>query len=95
MEKATALVQNRHDWWQSPPGWTWRRSRAVEATRTQATLERQLRANYEHALAVYVRRGGAGFSVATARCKKYLPAIPAGVPSDVLERRRTCAARSG
>jgi NodT family efflux transporter outer membrane factor (OMF) lipoprotein len=59
----------------------------LQATRTQAALERQLRANYEHALAVLCGTPASDFHVAAGTLEKYLPAIPSGVPSDVLERR--------
>ena len=87
MEKATALVQNRHDGGVASGLDLAQEQALLEATRTQATLERQLRANYEHALAVLCGAAAPDFRVATGSLQKYLPAIPAGVPSDVLERR--------
>ena len=87
MEKATALVQNRHDGGVASGLDLAQEQALLEATRTQATLERQLRANYEHALAVLCGAPAPDFRVAEGSLQKYLPAIPTGVPSDVLERR--------
>ena len=87
MEKATALVQNRHDGGVASGLDLAQEQALLEATRTQAKLERQLRANYEHALAVLCGAPAPDFRVAEGSLQKYLPAIPTGVPSDVLERR--------
>jgi NodT family efflux transporter outer membrane factor (OMF) lipoprotein len=87
MEKATALVQNRHDGGVASGLDLAQEQALLQATRTQATLERQLRDNYEHALAVLGGAPAPDFRVAAGSLQKYLPAIPTGVPSDVLERR--------
>ena len=86
MEKATTLVQNRHDGGVASGLDLAQEQALLEATRTQAKLERQLRANYEHALAVLCGAPAPDFRVAAGSLQKYLPAIPTGVPSDVLER---------
>jgi outer membrane protein, multidrug efflux system len=87
IEKAAEVVQNRHDGGAASGLDVAQEQALLEATRTQATLERQLRANYEHALAVLCGAPAPDFRVAAGSLQKYLPAIPAGVPSDVLERR--------
>jgi outer membrane protein, multidrug efflux system len=51
-----------------------------------ATLQQQ-RAQLEHALAVLLGRTPEGFSVAYHPLDTRLPAIPSGMPSDLLERR--------
>ncbi|HUE01721.1 MAG TPA: efflux transporter outer membrane subunit [Bryobacteraceae bacterium] len=86
-EKALALIQNRHDGGVASGLDVAQEQALLNATRTQATLERQLRANYEHALAVLCGAPAPDFRVAPAALPQYLPAIPAGVPSGVLERR--------
>lgn len=86
-EKALALIQNRHDGGVASGLDLAQEQSLLDATRTQATLERQLRANYEHALAVLCGAPASDFRVASASLQQYLPDIPAGVPSDVLERR--------
>ncbi len=86
-EKALALIQNRHDGGVAS-GLDLAQERALlDATRTQAALERQLRANYEHALAVLCGVPAPQFEIGQPSLHQYLPAIPVGVPSDILERR--------
>jgi len=86
-QKALGLIQNRHDGGIASGLDVAQEQALLDATRTQATLERQLRANYEHALAVLSGAAAPDFRVAEATLQQYLPAIPTGVPSDVLERR--------
>jgi len=87
LERAAALIQNRHDGGLASGLDVAQEQALLEATRTQAALERQLRANYEHALAVLCGAPAPGFRVAAGSLQRYLPAVPTGVPSDVLERR--------
>jgi multidrug efflux system outer membrane protein len=87
IEKAAVLVRNRHDGGVASGLDLAQEQALLEATRTQATLERQLRANYEHALAVLCGAPAPDFRVAADLLPKDAPAIPTGVPSDVLERR--------
>jgi NodT family efflux transporter outer membrane factor (OMF) lipoprotein len=86
-EKALALIQNRHDGGVASGLDLAQEQSLLDATRTQATLERQLRASYEHALAVLCGAPAPDFRVAPASLQQYLPDIPVGVPSGVLERR--------
>jgi NodT family efflux transporter outer membrane factor (OMF) lipoprotein len=87
LEKAAALVRNRHDGGVASGLDLAQEQALLEATRTQATLEREQRANFEHALAVLCGAPAPDFRVAAGSLQKYFPAIPAGMPSDVLERR--------
>ena len=59
----------------------------LDSTISQAALVQQSRAQYEHAIAVLVGQPASGFSVPIAPLKTAPPAVPLGVPSDVLERR--------
>jgi len=59
----------------------------LDSTISQLSLVQQTRAQYEHALAVLVGQPASNFSVAAAPFKTTPPAVPLGVPSDVLERR--------
>ena len=59
----------------------------LNSTRTQATLLRQQRAQFEHAIATLVGTPASSFSVPAKPLALEPPVIPIGVPSDVLERR--------
>jgi len=59
----------------------------LDSTLSQAALVQQSRAQYEHAIAVLVGQPASGFSVPVAPLKTAPPAVPLGIPSDVLERR--------
>ncbi len=59
----------------------------LKATAAQLSLVQQQRAQYEHAIAVLVGKSASVFSVAEAPFNVTPPAIPTGVPSEILERR--------
>ncbi len=59
----------------------------LDSTISQASLVQQSRAQYEHAIAVLVGQPASSFSVPVAPLKTNPPAVPLGIPSDVLERR--------
>ncbi|HVW20081.1 MAG TPA: efflux transporter outer membrane subunit [Opitutaceae bacterium] len=58
----------------------------------QATDLGAARSSFEHAIAVLVGKAPASFSLAPAPLETELPAIPAGVPSELLQRRPDIAA---
>ena len=64
----------------------------LEATRAQDTNLGILRAQYEHAIALLVGQPASTFSIAVEPLKTPPPAIPFGVPSQLLERRPDIAA---
>jgi NodT family efflux transporter outer membrane factor (OMF) lipoprotein len=64
----------------------------LDATATQLQLVLQQRAQYEHAIAVLLGKPASSFSVAEAPFEAQPPAIPVGVPSEILERRPDVAA---
>ena len=59
----------------------------LEATQAQDTNLGVLRAQYEHAIALLVGEPASTFSIPVEPLNANAPAIPAGVPSDLLERR--------
>jgi NodT family efflux transporter outer membrane factor (OMF) lipoprotein len=64
----------------------------LEATQALDTNLGILRAQYEHAMALLVGKPASSFSVAVEPLKTPPPAIPFGVPSQLLERRPDVAA---
>jgi NodT family efflux transporter outer membrane factor (OMF) lipoprotein len=64
----------------------------LETTRAQAVDIGVARAQYEHAVAVLVGKPPASFSLAPLPLTTPPPAIPVGLPSDLLERRPDIAA---
>jgi len=64
----------------------------LEATRALDTSLGILRAQYEHAIALLVGQPASSFSIAVEPLKTPPPAIPFGVPSQLLERRPDIAA---
>ncbi|HVW04445.1 MAG TPA: efflux transporter outer membrane subunit [Vicinamibacterales bacterium] len=59
----------------------------LASTRTQATLVRQQREQFEHAIAVLVGQPAPGFDLPSRPLTDVPPAVRAGVPTDLLERR--------
>ncbi|OAJ58984.1 RND transporter [Paraburkholderia ginsengiterrae] len=59
----------------------------LDSTRVQAQLLLNQRAQYEHAIAALVGVPAPQFSIAPKVLDPQVPAIPLGVPSDVLQRR--------
>ena len=64
----------------------------LEATQALDTNLGILRAQYEHAIALLVGKPASSFSIAVEALKTPPPAIPFGVPSQLLERRPDVAA---
>jgi NodT family efflux transporter outer membrane factor (OMF) lipoprotein len=64
----------------------------LEATQAQDTNLGILRAQYEHAIALLVGEPASTFSISAEPFDANWPAIPAGVPSELLERRPDIAA---
>jgi len=64
----------------------------LEATQAQDTNLGVLRAQYEHAIALLVGEPASTFSIPVEPLSANPPAIPAGVPSDLLQRRPDIAA---
>lgn len=85
--RGLTLVQNRHEGGIASGLDVAQQETLLNATRTQATLLRQQRAQFEHAIATLVGTPASSFSVAVKPLALQPPVIPAGVPSDVLERR--------
>jgi len=85
--KSLTLVQNRHAGGIASGLDVAQQETLLNSTRTQATLLRRQRAQFEHAIAALVGVPASSFSVPIKALAMAAPAIPIGVPSDVLERR--------
>jgi multidrug efflux system outer membrane protein len=85
--KSLQLVQNRHEGGIASGLDVAQQETLLNSTRTQATLLRRQRAQFEHAIASLVGVPASSFSVPVKPLALAPPAVPIGVPSDVLERR--------
>jgi NodT family efflux transporter outer membrane factor (OMF) lipoprotein len=85
--KALDLVNNRHAGGIASGLDVAQQETQLNATRTQATLLRNQRAQFEHAIAALIGIPASSFSISPKPLAIAPPAFPVGVPSDVLERR--------
>jgi outer membrane protein, multidrug efflux system len=85
--KALQLVQNRHAGGVASGLDVAQQETQLNATKTQARLLLRQRAQFEHAIAALVGVPASSFSIAARPLNVVPPAVPLGVPSDVLERR--------
>jgi len=86
-EKGLKLVENRHAGGIASGLDVAQQETVLDAARAQLHLLQQQRASFEHAIATLVGLPAPTFQVATAPLTTSIPAIPMGLPSDVLERR--------
>jgi len=85
--KALDLLNQRHEGGIASGLEVAQQATLLDSTISQAALVQQSRAQYEHAIAVLVGQPASNFTVTVAPLKTTPPAVPLGVPSDVLERR--------
>jgi outer membrane protein, multidrug efflux system len=86
-QKGLDLVNRRHDGGVASGLEVAQQAALLDSTATQLQLVLQQRAQYEHAIAVLAGKAASAFSIAEAPFNASPPAIPTGVPSDILERR--------
>jgi NodT family efflux transporter outer membrane factor (OMF) lipoprotein len=86
-QKGLRLVQNRHEGGIASGLDVAQQETLLSATRTQATLLRNQRAQFEHAIASLLGTPASTFSVPVKPLNVQAPVVPIGMPSDVLERR--------
>ncbi|HEX4604120.1 MAG TPA: efflux transporter outer membrane subunit, partial [Candidatus Angelobacter sp.] len=85
--KSLQLVQNRHTGGIASGLDVAQQETLLNSTRTQATLLRRQRAQFEHAIAALVGVPASVFNVPVKPLALAPPRVPIGVPSDMLERR--------
>jgi outer membrane protein, multidrug efflux system len=86
-KKGLDLVNNRHAGGVASGLEVAQQAALLDATATQLSLVEQQRAQNEHAIAVLVGKSASAFSLAQEPFNGAPPAIPTGVPSEILERR--------
>lgn len=86
-QKGLDLVNRRHDGGVANGLEVAQQAALLDSTATQLQLVLQQRAQYEHAIAVLTGKSASAFSVAEAPFDAIPPAIPTGLPSEILERR--------
>jgi multidrug efflux system outer membrane protein len=91
-QKGMDLVNRRHEGGVANGLEVAQQAAVLDSTATQLQLVLQQRAQYEHAIAVLLGKPASNFSVAEAPLEVRVPAIPLGVPSEILERRPDVAA---
>ena len=90
--KALNLTKNRHEGGVSSDVDVAEAETLLETTRAQAQDTLVARAQFEHAIAVLIGKPPAEFSIAVAPLEAGPPAIPAAIPSQILQRRPDVAA---
>ena len=86
-QKGLQLVQSRHEGGVASGLDLAQQQTLLDSTVTQLYLVQQQRAQYEHAIAVLTGNPASTFTVPARPLHTTPPAIPLGVPSDLLERR--------
>jgi multidrug efflux system outer membrane protein len=86
-QRGLDLVNHRHEGGVANGLEVAQQAALLDSTATQLQLVLLQRAQYEHAIAVLLGKSASAFSLAEAPFDAAPPAIPTGVPSEILERR--------
>jgi NodT family efflux transporter outer membrane factor (OMF) lipoprotein len=90
--EALQLTRNRFEGGAAPKSDVAQAQTQLETTQVQATDIARQRAQFEHAIAILIGQPPATFSLPPASLNLQPPAIPVGLPSQLLERRPDIAA---
>ena len=85
--KALGFVNSRHELGAGTGLEVAQQQALLDNTLTQVDVQKRQRAQFEHAIATLVGAPAPTFSLASAQRNLQPPAIPVGVPSDLLQRR--------
>jgi NodT family efflux transporter outer membrane factor (OMF) lipoprotein len=85
--KGLDLVNHRHEGGVANGLEVAQQAALLDSTATQLQLVLQQRAQFEHAIAALTGKSASAFTLAEAPFDAAPPAIPTGVPSEILERR--------
>jgi NodT family efflux transporter outer membrane factor (OMF) lipoprotein len=91
-QRGMDLVNHRHEGGVANGLEVAQQAALLDSTATQLQLVLQQRAQYEHAIAVLTGNTAPTFSLAIAPLDAAPPAIPTGIPSEILQRRPDVAA---
>ena len=91
-QKGLDLVNHRHEGGVANGLEVAQQAALLDSTATQLSLVLQQRAQNEHAISVLTGKSASAFSLAEAPFDAAPPPIPAGLPSEILERRPDVAA---
>lgn len=91
-QKGMDLVNHRHEGGVANGLEVAQQAALLDSTATQLQLVLQQRVQFEHAIAVLLGKPASTFIVAEAPFEAKPPAIPVGIPSEILERRPDVAA---
>ena len=90
---ALKLTRSRFDGGAAPKSDVAQAKTQLDGARVQDTDVTVMRAQYEHAIATLIGKPPAGFGITPSpKTALYLPAIPVGLPANLLERRPDIAA---
>jgi NodT family efflux transporter outer membrane factor (OMF) lipoprotein len=85
--KALDLATARHDLGATSGLDVAQQQALVDSTLTQVDVLQRQRDQFEHAIAALIGRPAPSFALATQAVERTAPALPVGVPSDILQRR--------
>jgi NodT family efflux transporter outer membrane factor (OMF) lipoprotein len=85
--KALDLATARHDLGATSGLDVAQQQALVDSTLTQVDVLQRQRDQFEHAIAALIGRPAPSFALATQVVERTAPALPVGVPSDILQRR--------
>lgn len=91
-QKGLDLVNHRHEGGVASGLEVAEQATLLDATSAQLSLVERQRAQYEHAIAQLTGKPASSFALPPAPLQGTPPAIPSGVPSEILERRPDIAA---